>query len=229
MDEDKRKLEQRQIGQIVLQHLAEEKKQARGESELLLAGIAANGAVQQADKSESRERQDDGGEGEQQPLRHGERLQTAVERLQGDRILADEHPARFQNRGQALRQRGKLTTEAVLFSEFILGELRVLAVGDVAVHLQTHHIVIQQDFQPLELRFHRLPPRRHRLRHRAALPFVQLELLADDVLAVIELRLQRVETLQHRAKLGADAVDALQRQRGQIRKLQLLQAPLQRQ
>ena len=63
----------------------------------------------------------------------------------------------------------------------------------------------------------------------SALPFVQLELLVDDVLAVIELRLQRVETLQHRAKLGADAVDALQRQRGQIRKLQLLQAPLQRQ
>ena len=55
VDEDKRKLEQRQIRQIVLQHLAEEKKQTPGESELLLAGIAADGAVQQADNRESRE------------------------------------------------------------------------------------------------------------------------------------------------------------------------------
>ena len=49
------------------------------------------------------------------------------------------------------------------------------------------------------------------------------------MLTIIQLRLQRLETLQRRAKLGADAVDALQRQRGQIRKLQLLQTPLQRQ
>ena len=128
-----------------------------------------------------------------------------------------------------MRQRGEVAAEAVLLGELILRQLRVLAVGDVAIHLQAHHVVIQQDFQLLELRFHRLAPGGDRLRHRAALPFVQLELLVDDVLAVIELRLQRVETLQHRAKLGADAVDALQRQRGQIRKLQLLQAPLQRQ
>ena len=128
-----------------------------------------------------------------------------------------------------LRQGGEVAAEAVLLGELVLRQLRVLAVGNVAIHLQAHHVVVQQDFQLLELRFHRLAPGGDRLRHRAALPFVQLELLADDVLAVIELRLQRVETLQRRAKLGADAVDALQRQRGQIRKLQLLQAPLQRQ
>ena len=162
-------------------------------------------------------------------MRHGERLQTTVERLQGDRVLADEHPARFQNRGQALRQRGKIAAEAVLLGELVLCQLRVAAVGDVAIHLQAHHVVVQQDFQLLELLLHRLAPGGDRLRHRAALPFVQLELLADDMLTIIQLRLQRLETLQRRPQLGADAVNPLQRQRGQIRKLQLLQTPLQRQ
>ena len=146
MDEDKRKLEQRQIRQVVLQHLAEEKQQPPGEGEFFLAGVAADGAVQDADDAEGGKRQQQRGEGEQQPLRHGERLQTTVERLQGDRVLADEHPARFQNRGQALRQRGKIAAEAVLLGELVLCQLRVAAVGDIAVHLQAHHVVVQQDF-----------------------------------------------------------------------------------
>ena len=146
VDEDKRELEQRQIGQVVLQHLAEEKQQASGEGKLFLAGVAADGAVQDADDAEGGKRQQQRGEGEQQPLLHSKRLQAAVEGLQSDGVLADEHAAGFQDGGGALRQGGEVAAEAVLLGELVLCQLRVAAVGDVAVHLQTHHVVVQQDF-----------------------------------------------------------------------------------
>ena len=156
-------------------------------------------------------------------------MQAAVKRLQGDGVLAEEGAARLDDGGSALRQRGKVAAEAVLFGQALPGELRILAVGDIQIHLQTGGIAFQQGGEPLKLRVQRLAPRRHRPRHRAALAFIQLVLFADNMAVALNLRLQRRKTAQRRVQLGADAVNPLQRQRSQIGELQLLQARLQRQ
>ena len=212
------------VGQVVFQHFAEEVEQARREGEAFLSGVAADGAVREVDDGDGGGDEADGGAGDGEPFKGGQGAQAVVEGFDGDDVLADEGTRAFEEGGTVLCQGGGVATEAVLLGELGFGELAVLAVGDVAAGFEAEGVVGDEGFELLVLFVNGLLARFVGIQRGAALAGVEFVLLADEVLVVVDLRGEGVKAGLCGGEFGADTVDAFEREAGEVRILDFLQA-----
>ena len=147
-----------------------------------------------------------------------------VEGFDGNDVLAEEGARAFEEGGAVLRQGGGVATEAVLLGELGFGELAVLAVGDVATGFEAEGVVIDEGFELLVLVVNGLLAGFVGIQRGAALAGVEFVLLADEVLVVVDLRGKGIKAGLCGGEFGADAVDAFEREAGEVRILDFLQA-----